>query len=52
MDEVAPDHFERLAAALPSLSEQERETLVAALPVIARFCAQLVDGETPSTEIP
>jgi len=45
MASVAPDHFGRLAAAVDALTEEERATLQAALPVVSRFCEHLLAEE-------
>ena len=52
MQEVATDHFDRLAAALEIFTAEERETLEAALPLVARFCSQLVGAGAAPEEVP
>lgn len=52
MEDVARDHFSRLATAADALSAEDRATLEEALPIISGFCTHLVrdinsDQETP-----
>lgn len=47
IDEVAPDHFRRLAAAARTFSKQELVTLRKAVPLLVRFGEVLVGGEKP-----
>jgi DNA-binding MarR family transcriptional regulator len=45
LEDIAPDHFRRLAAAVSGFTPAERETLRAALALIGRFNDRLIEEE-------